>query len=108
MKKIKIKYCLIIGVSLFLAVAVSLIVYFNRSVVVHQISGKNIKIATEMLDKAGIKTKTVYEYSDTVPAGNVISCYPGVGSSVSKGQEVTLVISKGPSGNSGTTSGGDQ
>ena len=65
MKKIKIKYCLIIGVSLFLAVAVSLIVYFNRSVVVPQISGKNIKIATEMLDKAGIKTNVKNDNSDS-------------------------------------------
>ena len=95
MKKIKIKYCLIIGVSLFLAVAVSLIVYFNRSVVVPQISGKNIKIATEMLDKAGIKTKTVYEYSDTVFKDIVISQDIDADNKVKYGTLITIVVSKG-------------
>lgn len=95
MKKIKIKYCLIIGVSLFLAVAVFLIVYFNRSVVVPQISGKNIKIATEMLDKAGIKTKTVYEYSDTVFKDIVISQDIEADNKVKYGTLITIVVSKG-------------
>jgi serine/threonine-protein kinase len=62
-----------------------------------------------MISSAGLSNSDVtYEYSDTVPAGNVISCYPAVGSSVAKGQEVTLVVSKGPSGNSGGTSGEEQ
>ena len=73
MKKIKIKYCLIVSASLLLAATIFLIFYFNRSVVVPQISGKNITTATKILNEAGLKAKTLYEYNDTVLKDIVIS-----------------------------------
>ena len=37
-----------------------------------------------------------YEYSSTVPSGNVISTDPAVGSTLQEGDRVLLVVSKGP------------
>ncbi|MBR5224009.1 MAG: DUF5050 domain-containing protein [Clostridia bacterium] len=95
MKKIKIKYCLITSVSLILAVAICLIFYFNRSVVVPDISGKNITVATEMLNETGLKTKTVYEYSDTVLKDIVISQDIDAENKVKYGTFITIIVSKG-------------
>lgn len=95
MKKIKIKYCLITSVSLILAVAIFLIFYFNRSVVVPQISGKNITIATEMLNETGLKTKILYEYSDTVLKDIVISQDIDAENKVKYGTFITIIVSKG-------------
>ncbi len=95
MKKIKIKYCLIISVSLILAVAIFLIFYFNRNVVVPQISGKNITIATEMLNEKGLKTKILYEYSDTVLKDIVISQDIDAENKVKYGTLITVIASKG-------------
>ena len=36
------------------------------------------------------------EETDSVPAGSVISCSPGVGNSVEEGTSVNLVVSKKP------------
>lgn len=95
MKKIKTKYYLVAGLSLLLLVAIFLIFYFNRSVVVPDISGKNITIATEMLDKAGLKTKTLYEYSDTVLKDIVISQNVDAGSKVKYNTSIDIIVSKG-------------
>lgn len=95
MKKIKIKYILIASVSLILAVAIFLIFYFNRSVVVPLISGKNIATATEMLNKTGLKTKTLYEYSDTVLKDIVISQDIDADNKVKYGTFITVVVSNG-------------
>ena len=95
MKKIKIKHCLIAGAALLITTAIFLIFYFNRSVVVPQISGKNIAIATEMLKKTGLKTKTLYEYSDTVSKDIVISQDIDAENKVKYGTFITIVVSKG-------------
>lgn len=54
--------------------------------------------ARQMISNAGLNPASQYESSDTVPAGYVIRCSPGVGSSVSKGTTVTIFVSSGPSG----------
>ncbi|MBQ5885105.1 MAG: DUF5050 domain-containing protein [Clostridia bacterium] len=95
MKKIKIKYCLIVSASLLLAATIFLIFYFNRSVVVPQISGKNITTATKILNEAGLKAKTLYEYNDTVLKDIVISQNIEVGSDVKYNTSITIIVSKG-------------
>ena len=52
--------------------------------------------ARQMINNAGLSVADVrYEASDSVPAGCVISCSPGVGTEVAKGSSVSLVISTG-------------
>ena len=43
------------------------------------------------------------EYHDTIPDGEFIGCYPGIGASISTGETLTITISKGPE-----NSGGDE
>ena len=59
--------------------------------------------ARQMISNAGLRPASQYESSDTVPAGYVIRCSPGVGSSVSKGTTVTITVSSGPAGGSAET-----
>lgn len=59
--------------------------------------------ARQMIYNAGlVVADTSYTFSDSVPAGCVISCSPGVGAEVSKGAGISLVISTG-SASSGET-----
>lgn len=51
--------------------------------------------ARQMISNAGLVADVRYEASDVVAAGCVISCNPGVGTEVSKGSTVSLVISTG-------------
>jgi len=95
MKKIKTKYWLIAGAALLLAVTIFLILFFNRSVIVPQVSGENVTTATKILNKAGFKTKTNPEYSDTVLKDFVISQDKTEGAKVKYGTLITLVVSKG-------------
>ena len=69
--------------------------------------GVSESTARQMINSAGLSVAgTSYEFSSSVPAGNVISCSPGAGESVSKGTGISLVISKGPDGSSGTGGNG--
>jgi serine/threonine-protein kinase len=52
--------------------------------------------ATSALTKAGFKLNVQQDYSDTVPAGTVISQDPTAKSSVAKFSTVNLVVSQGP------------
>lgn len=63
--------------------------------------------ARQLLSSAGLKAGNItYQHSDTVESGNVISCNPGVGSSVDEGSSVNLVVSQGPDqSNGGETEG---
>ena len=63
--------------------------------------------ARQLLSSAGLKAGNItYQHSDTVESGNVISCTPGVGSSVDEGSSVNLVVSQGPDqSNGGETEG---
>ena len=54
--------------------------------------------ALNELNAAGFVVKSTYGYSETIPAGSVISQSPDGSSPIAKGSTVTLVISKGPSG----------
>lgn len=63
--------------------------------------------ARKMLSNAELGVGTVtYQANDTVGAGLVISCSPGVGNSVSKGTKVNLVVSTGAPQTPDTGNGG--
>jgi beta-lactam-binding protein with PASTA domain/tRNA A-37 threonylcarbamoyl transferase component Bud32 len=61
-----------------------------------QVEGLTQKSAEGRLEKAGFKTKTRQEISDSVEQGRVISSTPAEGTLLQKGQTVTLVVSSGP------------
>lgn len=52
--------------------------------------------AEAKLQKMGLKLGTVYEKNSDEEAGTVISQDPKAGSKISKGQEVDIIVSKGP------------
>jgi serine/threonine-protein kinase len=62
------------------------------------VEGKSEDDAVSELRDAGFQTKTKEAFSDSVPAGDVISTSPKGGESLTKGRTVTLTVSKGPSG----------
>lgn len=66
---------------------------------VPSIVGTGESNARQMLLNAGLTPSDTVTYiaSNEVPAGCVISCYPGVGTEVSKGSVVSLTVSTGPS-----------
>lgn len=77
----------------------------EEKISVPSVVGTSESTARQMISSAGLSVSgTSYEWSSSVPAGSVISCNPGVGSSVSKGTGVSLVISKGPESSSGGSS----
>lgn len=52
--------------------------------------------AKNVVSNMGLIPHIEYKYHDTIPEDNVIKCDPAVGETISKGQSVTLIISKGP------------
>jgi eukaryotic-like serine/threonine-protein kinase len=48
------------------------------------------------IEAVGLKTTTTNPYSDTVPAGQVISVTPAAGTSVPRGSTVSIAVSQGP------------
>ena len=52
--------------------------------------------AASKLEKMGLKLGTAYEKNSDEEAGTVISQDPRAGSKISKGQEVDIIVSKGP------------
>lgn len=61
------------------------------------VTNTSLDNAKQLLGSAGLLTGNVtYQNHDSVPSGSVISCNPGVGSSVEEGTAVNLVVSQGP------------
>ncbi len=59
--------------------------------------GKSSEAAIDMLQDAGLDPKPVVEqFSETVPAGTVISTDPAAGREAIRGTDVQVVVSKGP------------
>ena len=52
--------------------------------------------ATRVLERLGLNVDTEDDYSDTVPKGAVISQSPEAGTTLHKGDTVTLLVSNGP------------
>lgn len=68
-----------------------------EKVSVPPVTNTSLNNAKQLLSSAGLGTGNVtYQYSDSVASGNVISCSPGVGTSVEEGTSVSLVVSQGP------------
>ena len=68
-----------------------------EKVSVPPVTNTSLENAKQLLSSAGLNTGNVtYQDSDSVPAGSVISCSPGVGSSVEEGTSVNLVVSQKP------------
>jgi beta-lactam-binding protein with PASTA domain len=59
--------------------------------------GKQLAVAREQLENAGLKAKVVEEkYDENAPAQQVISVGPDTKVKIPKGREVGLIVSKGP------------
>ncbi|GAB7183665.1 Stk1 family PASTA domain-containing Ser/Thr kinase [Kitasatospora sp. Ki12] len=58
--------------------------------------GKDRTEAQRILDKEGLHGRFVESFSESVPAGQVISTDPGVGARTRRSDTVTLTVSKGP------------
>jgi serine/threonine-protein kinase len=67
-----------------------------RIVPVPDVVGEASDAAQRALRGAGFVPKVRQDYSDTVPAGDVISQDPAAKTPVEEGQPVTIVVSKGP------------
>jgi eukaryotic-like serine/threonine-protein kinase len=67
-----------------------------QQVAVPQVTGLTLRSAQGRLDRAGLKSSTREEASDSVPKGRVISASPQEGEKVDKGSSVSLVVSTGP------------
>lgn len=57
--------------------------------------GTTLADAETALTAADLETRTVEEFSETVPAGHIISARPESGSVVKRGADVRVVVSKG-------------
>jgi serine/threonine-protein kinase len=90
---------LAVAVVLLLVVTVGAIGWWfgsGRWTDVPALEGKSREAAIDLLQDAGLDPKPVEEWSETVPAGTVISTDPGAGREAIRGTDVTVVVSKGP------------
>lgn len=72
-------------------------------VAVPYVIGQSAAQASNTLGQAGFNVKTVQQASSSVAAGNVINTNPAPGTKASKGAEVTIYVSTGPSPTTSTT-----
>jgi len=96
MKKAMLKYVAIAGGILVLGAVVFLLLFFNRAVVVPQVTGETLAEATERLEEAKFKVQATWEFSDTVAKDRVLSQSIQGGEKVKYGSQITLRVSKGP------------
>lgn len=76
---------------------IMMIVKGEKSVVVPDLTGKDVVYALQLLSDLGLNTKvTGAEYHDTVATHHIIFQKPSPGSEIKKGRDVRLIISKGP------------
>ncbi len=66
------------------------------NVTVPNVAGLSQADAESALQKAGLDTVVLENYSQSVPSGQIISQAPAAGASVAPGTQVTLLVSKGP------------
>lgn len=60
------------------------------------LAGLTVQDARGLLQEAGLETGTTHEtYSDTVPAGGIVSSTPSAGDELAKGTTVDITVSKG-------------
>ena len=73
-----------------------------ESVTVENVYGKKLEDAKSTLDAQGLLYKVDQEYSDSVESGYVTRTSPEKGSSVTKGDTITIYVSKGAETKYGT------
>ncbi|MBE6718654.1 MAG: DUF5050 domain-containing protein [Ruminococcaceae bacterium] len=95
MKKSILKYVLIAFTLIINLTAIFLVLFYNRSVIIPDVTEKNINQATTLLEDAGFKIKTSTVYSDKVSESCVISQDKDGGSKAKYGTEINIVVSKG-------------
>ena len=95
--------------SALVVIAVGLVVYFlgfskfnvvvpvNNNVTIVDVSGQTFDEASAALTKLGFEVTKATAPSDTVAVDTVISTDPAAGESVTKGTNVTITVSTGPS-----------
>ena len=90
-------YALAGGGLLVIIAVVVVVILSNRTVTVPELGTVTADQARTALEKAGLKMKepVAEEYSDTVPAGVVISYEPGMDEKVKPGTEISVTISLG-------------
>ncbi len=90
-------YALIGGGALLIIAIVVAVILINRTVAVPDLADMTADQAQAAIEKAGLKMKEPVseDYSDTVPAGLVISYDPPLDEKVKPGSEVSVTISKG-------------
>ncbi len=87
-------FVLIVGASAYFTL--TLIIKSEDTVVIPDLSGKNVVYVLELLTDLGLNTKVKgSEYSADVPENNVIFQEPEPGSEIKKGRDVRIIISKG-------------
>jgi len=93
------KLFLILAGILVLVILIVVIIYFNNkdNVVVPYLENISEEMAVSTLRDNNLIPNVVYEYSDYYDEGKVISTYPYGGETLKKNDFVEVVVSKGPS-----------
>ncbi len=87
-------FVLVVGAGAYFTL--TLIIKSEDTVVVPDLSGKNVVYVLELLTDLGLNTKVKgSEYNADVPENNVIFQEPEPGAEIKKGRDVRIVISKG-------------
>ena len=88
-------FCLSVGVSAY--IALTFIIKSEDTVIVPDLTGKDLVYSLELLTNLGLNTKVRgSEYSETVPKNHIIFQDPDPGSEIKKDRDIRIIISKGP------------
>lgn len=88
-------FILVVGASAYLTL--TMIVKSEDTVIVPNLTGKNVVYVLEFLTDLGLNAKIEgSEYSTEMPKNNVIFQEPEPGSEIKKGRDIRIIISKGP------------
>ncbi len=68
----------------------------ESSVTIPDVRDSEESVAKNLISSCGLFPDVEYRYDDVVVEGNVIETMPSVGSTVKKGDTITIVISQGP------------
>ncbi|MBQ8909956.1 MAG: PASTA domain-containing protein [Oscillospiraceae bacterium] len=68
----------------------------ESSITIPDVCNSEESVAKNLISSCGLFPDVEYRYDDIVVAGNVIETMPSVGSTVKKGDTITIVISQGP------------
>jgi len=87
-------FCIVFGASAY--VTMTLLVKSGDTVVVPDLSGREVVQVLKILSDLGLNTKvTGSEHSDTVPENRVILQDPVPGTEIKNGRDVRIILSKG-------------